>query len=277
MEESEGARGAGGSRELDAARALVKDARRVVVVTGAGISAESGVPTFRGEDGLWKSHRPEELATPGAFRRDPALVWGWYQWRRDLVARCAPNPGHRALAAFAARRPATRIVTQNVDGLHELAAREHAERGGGEPAAPPMELHGGLFRNRCSGCGLRSSGREEAVDASSAETLPRCPSCDALLRPDVVWFGEGLDGALLEDAFQAARSADVCLVVGTSAVVQPAASIPLATLESGGALVEVNPEPTPLSGRCRTTLRGPAGRVLPDLLEPSDPLPSSGS
>ena len=260
-------RGRGTSPALERARALVREAERVVVVTGAGISAESGVPTFRGEAGLWKSHRPEELATPGAFRRNPALVWEWYQWRRDLVADCAPNAGHRALAAFAARRPSTCIVTQNVDGLHERAAREEAEERGGSPEAPVLELHGALFGNLCSGCGRRSSGWDAPVDATSAETLPRCPECGALLRPDVVWFGEGLDPEILERAFDLARRADVCLVVGTSALVQPAASVPLATLDGGGALVEVNPQTTPLSGRADLTLRGPAGRILPRLLD----------
>lgn len=253
---------------MEEARALLAEAGRVVVLTGAGVSAESGVPTFRGESGLWRSHRPEELATPQAFRRDPVLVWSWYQWRRELVARCAPNPGHRALAAFAARRPDTRIVTQNVDGLHQVAAREEEARTGRRPAHPPLELHGGLFRNRCLGCGTRSSGRDRAVDTTSARTLPRCDGCDALLRPDVVWFGEGLDGDVLDAAFSAAQAADVCLVVGTSALVQPAASLPLATLEAGGALVEVNPAPTPLTGRCRVALRGPGGTLLPDLLAP---------
>lgn len=255
---------------MEEARALLREAGRVVVLTGAGVSAESGVPTFRGEDGLWKSHRPEDLATPGAFRRDPALVWAWYQWRRDLVARCEPNAGHRALAAFAGRHPETRIVTQNVDGLHEVAAREEAALTGRRPSDPPLEIHGALFRNRCPACGTRSSGRDRPVDASSAGTLPRCDRCDALLRPDVVWFGEALDGDVLDAAFGAAGAADLCLVVGTSALVQPAASIPLATQAAGGWLVEVNPETTPLTERCRVTLRGPGGEILPDLLAPGD-------
>lgn len=251
---------------LDEARRLVAEAGRVVVVTGAGMSAESGVPTFRGEDGLWRSHRPEELATPGAFRRDPELVWAWYRWRRRKVAACAPNAGHHALAAFAARRPGTRIVTQNVDGLHDVAAGAVARKAGGTRAAPVLELHGALFGNRCSGCGRRSSGRNDAAVEDDAP-LPRCETCRALLRPDVVWFGEGLDAVDLEEAFDAAGAADLCLVVGTSALVQPAASVPLATLRSGGHLVEVNPEPTPLSDRCRLTLRGSAAVVLPALLD----------
>lgn len=249
--------------ELEGARALLEGARRVVALTGAGISAESGVPTFRGEDGLWKSFRPEDLATPEAFRRDPLLVWEWYGWRREKVGACTPNAGHLALARRALGGGMT-LVTQNVDGLHETAAR--AVAGAADPeAALPLELHGALFRNRCTRCAALSEGRGP-VDASCLETLPRCPSCGALLRPDVVWFGEMLDAKVLQASFGAAAAADVCLVVGTSSLVYPAASIPLATLERGGTVVEVNPHETPLSSRARAVLRGPAAQVLPALL-----------
>lgn len=248
---------------VERGRALLAKAGRVVVLTGAGVSAESGVPTFRGEAGLWKSRRPEELATPEAFRRDPRLVWEWYGWRRGLVGRCRPNPGHHALARAALARGSLVVVTQNVDGLHEIAAREAAS--GGDPGpALPVELHGSLFRSRCTGCGRPSPDRG-AVDASSLETLPRCRGCAELLRPDVVWFGERLDPAVLDRAFRAARAADVCLVVGTSAVVHPAASLPLATLASGGRLIEVNPADTPLTARADVVLRGAAGELLPGL------------
>ena len=246
------------------ARTLISHARRVVVLTGAGVSAESGVPTFRGPDGLWKTHRPEELATPQAFRADPRLVWEWYAYRRDTVAACRPNAGHRALAGFALGEREVRIVTQNVDGLHAQAARE--ESGGESPErAMPLELHGSLFRVRCVECTWESPHREQ-VDASSLATLPRCPDCGGLLRPAVVWFGEALDDDVLVDAFEAAEAADLCLVVGTSAVVHPAASIPLATLRAGGAVVEVNPDETALSTVAAVTLRGPSGDILPDLL-----------
>lgn len=254
-------------------RELLAGARSIVVVTGAGISAESGVPTFRGPGGLWKSHRPEELATPEAFRRDPRLVWEWYAWRRGVVAGCRPNPGHRALARLALEgaREVT-LVTQNVDGLHEMAAREEAAAWGGAPPsrpapdpALPLELHGSLFRDRCSGCG-RGTPAAATVDTASEACLPRCGACGALLRPDVVWFGEMLDADLLGRAFEAAGRAQLCLVVGTSAMVHPAASIPLATLGSGGALVEVNPEATPLTPRARLSLRGGAATLLPALL-----------
>jgi NAD-dependent deacetylase len=265
---------------VEEARRVLEGARSVLVLTGAGISAESGVPTFRGEGGLWRRHRPEELATPEAFARDPVLVWSWYRWRRELVAKCAPNAGHRALAHLALSGRGA-IVTQNVDGLHERAAaeaareaaREAAEEaaraaGEGDPtAALPLTLHGALFGNRCTGCGRRTDARTTAVDATAPAALPRCPApCGALLRPDVVWFGEALDADVLQRAFALAEAADVCLVVGTSAAVQPAASIPLGTLRRGGVVIEVNPEPTPLTPHATASLHGPAGTLLPDLL-----------
>ncbi len=255
---------------VEEARRLLEGARRVVVLTGAGISAESGVPTFRDAQGLWKTHRPEDLATPEAFRRDPRLVWEWYAWRRDVIAACRPNAAHLALARFAleAGRDVT-IVTQNVDGLHDAAARLVAGPLDPFPALS-LELHGALFRDRCSGCGARSEART-SVDATSRETLPRCVRCGSLLRPDVVWFGEALDLALLDRALRAAAVADVCLVVGTSAVVYPAASIPAATLGAGGLIVEVNPNDTPLTPRARHSLRAGAVDVLPLILPEAGP------
>ncbi|MFW6080075.1 MAG: SIR2 family NAD-dependent protein deacylase, partial [Gemmatimonadota bacterium] len=306
-------------RELEAttsAAAIVAEAERVVVLTGAGVSAESGVPTFRGEEGLWRRHRPEELATPGAFARDPRLVWEWYGWRRRKVAACRPNAAHRALAGWALQRAggaigavgtgdgarradrrtggsdrtggvlgngddagdpgggraesSVRIVTQNVDALHTVAARE-AARAVGLAAQPalPLELHGSLFRVRCTGCGDRAEHREP-IDARVASSLPRCERCGELLRPDVVWFGESLDGAVLEAAFRAAAEADACLVVGTSARVHPAASLPLETEAAGGAVVEVNPEPTPLTARAAVSIRAPAGDAVPRILQPAE-------
>lgn len=236
------------------------------------MSAESGVPTFRGEAGLWRSYRPEELATPQAFARDPLLVWEWYAWRRGLIAACEPNDGHEALARFMlAPTVASTLVTQNVDGLHSRALekvhRERAERGHSVPeAARPLEVHGTLVGDRCSGCHRRSPA--VPVDFTSVDTLPRCVRCGALLRPDVIWFGEALDEDVLSAAFEAASRADVCLVAGTSAVVHPAASVPLATLRSGGDVIEVNPETTPLSEHALIRLAGPSGELLPALLDP---------
>ncbi len=246
--------------ELERARGLVAGADRVVALTGAGISAESGVPTFRDAGGLWRSHRPEELATIGAFERDPRTVWEWYEWRRGFAAECEPNDGHRALARFFLGRGAAGIVTQNVDGLHTRAALDEA--GDGPPdAALPIEIHGAIARDRCNACGLRA-------DAEPlGESLPRCAACGGMRRPDVVLFGEMLDGELLARAHALAERADLCLVIGTSAVVYPAAGIPLATLRGGGSIIEVNPEPTELTGAAAVAVRGAAGVVLPVLLD----------
>jgi NAD-dependent deacetylase len=225
------------------------------------------VPTFRGSHGLWKSHRAEELATPQAFRRDPRLVWEWYGWRREMLGGCSPNPAHRRLAAWILDDPEHRILyTQNVDGLHDLALEDEA---GGPEAVPeaarPRALHGRIFTLRCTACGARTRDRR-AVDASSHATLPRCPGCGALARPDVVWFGEALNPALLDAAMIDARRAGCALVVGTSALVHPAASLPRITAEAGGALVEVNPDATPLTPLATVWIGAAAGRIIPELL-----------
>ena len=247
------------------ARALIAAAETVVVLTGAGISAESGVPTFRGAGGLWKSHRAEDLATPEAFERDPRLVWEWYSWRRSKVAACAPNAAHLALARFALERTRVRIVTQNVDGLHADAAR--AVAGSDDPTpALPLELHGALFRDRCSMCAFSQNNRA-GVDHSSLAALPRCESCGALLRPDVVWFGERLPPGAMEEAQEWAARASVCLIIGTSGLVHPAAGLAHATHDAGGAVIELNPDDTALSGLARVALRGRAAHLTPALLD----------
>ena len=248
------------SGSLPKARELVAGARGVVALTGAGISAESGVPTFRDTGGLWRNHRPDELATIGAFERDPRTVWEWYEWRRGLVAACEPNKGHRALARFFLERGDGGIVTQNVDGLHTRAALEEA--GGGPPgAALPIEIHGAIARDRCNRCGL-------VADAEPlGDSLPGCTACGGMRRPDVVLFGEMLDSELLARAQAMAASADLCLVIGTSAVVYPAAGIPGTTRDAGGSIIEVNTEDTHLTGMAAVVLRGEAGTVLPELLE----------
>ena len=245
--------------ELDSARQLLRHASRVVVLTGAGVSAESGVPTFRGAGGLWKEYRAEDLATPAAFARDPRLVWEWYGWRRGVVQQCAPNAAHVALAREADRRDGFRIVTQNVDGLHVQAASS--------PAAHPLELHGSLVRTRCTRCHERWEDRD-AVDATSVETLPHCRACGALARPDIVWFGEPLDPLVLGEAMELASRADVCLVVGTSALVHPAAGLADLTRRASGAVIEVNIGDTPLTPGAAVALRGPAAVLVPALLAP---------
>jgi NAD-dependent deacetylase len=254
------------SGAIEPLRDRITRARGVVILTGAGVSAESGVPTFRGADGLWGRYRAEELATPEAFARDPRLVWEWYDLRRRALAAVEPNPGHRALAGFLLAREDATLVTQNVDGLH---ARALAEAGGPVPHPRIHELHGSIARLKCArpACAWSEEDLRE-VDGSNVETLPRCPEpgCGGLLRPAVVWFGEMLPERALAASFEAAASAEVCIVAGTSALVHPAASVPLATLRAGGVLIEVNPEPTPLSSHAEACIRGAAGVVLPALL-----------
>ena len=244
---------------LGQARSLIRDATRVMALTGAGISAESGVPTFRGPDGLWKQYRAEDLATPDAFARDPRLVWEWYGWRRSVVRQCVPNAAHLALAAASAERPAFRVVSQNVDGLHPQASDTC------EAASRPIELHGSLFRIRCTGCGDRRDD-SDAIDATTYETLPHCVTCGALMRPDIVWFGESLDPNVLDSAIRIASAADVCLVVGTSALVHPAAGLADLTRRARGSVIEVNLVETPLSGIATIALRGRAAAIVPELL-----------
>jgi NAD-dependent deacetylase len=233
--------------------AALKRARHVVALTGSGISAESGVPTFRdAQTGLWSQFSPEELATPEAFARDPAFVWGWYRWRRELVARAQPNPGHLALAQIASLVRRFTLVTQNVDGLHQRAGSRDV-----------IEFHGNILRDRCSrGC-TRADGPR--ARSESKDELPRC-GCGALLRPDVVWFGETIPPAALEAAGAATRDCDVFLSIGTSSLVFPAAGLAQAAQEGGATLVEVNPADTPLSASADFTLRAPAGVALPQLV-----------
>jgi NAD-dependent deacetylase len=222
--------------------------RSLTVLTGAGISAESGVPTFRGEGGLWRSYRAEELATPSAFRADPRLVWEWYDWRRGLIGACQPNAAHQTLAEMESHFDDFVLVTQNVDGLHRLAGSRHI-----------IELHGNIWRMRCT---RHCQPPWEDRSSPLPEIPPHCPGCGALARPDVVWFGESLPGRSLEAAFAAAQRCQLMLVVGTSAVVQPAASLPLLALQRGAYVVEVNPQATPLSDAADQVIRQPAATAL---------------
>ncbi|HWP83935.1 MAG TPA: NAD-dependent deacylase [Terriglobia bacterium] len=234
--------------ELEAALA---GARSLCVLTGAGVSAESGVPTFRGPGGLWRQYRMEELATPEAFARQPLVVWEWYAWRREVMHNARPNPAHYALAELEERiamRPGARftLVTQNVDGLHERAGSRNV-----------VCLHGSVWRLRCPACGAEREDRSVPLRPFP----PRC-ACQRMMRPAVVWFGEMLPEAALRTAMEAASAADVFLVVGTSALVHPAASLPLIAQQRGARLIEINPEPTPLSARADLTLAGKAGEIL---------------
>lgn len=239
-------------------------ARRVVVFTGAGISAESGVPTFRDDlTGLWARFDAERLATPEAFHADPDLVWGWYEWRRARVRRVGPNAGHLAVATIEARLPGSVVITQNVDDLHERAG-SHA----------PVHLHGSLFAPRCVAeaghpAALPEVGDGQDTDPGDGRRLPppRCVHCGALVRPGVVWFGEALPEAALTAAVEAAAACDVLLTVGTSGVVHPAAEIPRIAARCGATVIQVNPEPTPLDPVCAVNLRGSAAQVLPALVD----------
>jgi NAD-dependent deacetylase len=230
---------------------IVRQAQRIAVLTGAGISAESGLQTFRGGGGLWEGHRVEDVATPAAFRRDPALVWRFYNARRKARCSVRPNPGHLALAQLEARLgDRFTLITQNVDGLHSAAGSQRV-----------LELHGSLARVRCTACELiEDRGHEELVE------LPKCGHCGALLRPDIVWFYEPLPHQVWLRAEEAARTCQCFLVVGTSAVVYPAAGLTLLARESGGRVIEVNLERTEASAHADVTLLGPAGEILPRLL-----------
>jgi NAD-dependent deacetylase len=229
----------------------LKNATSVCVLTGAGISAESGVPTFRGEEGLWKKFRPEELANFDAFMRNPELVWEWYAYRRRLIQNVKPNPAHHGLVALERHVKDFALVTQNVDNLHRRAGSKNV-----------LELHGNIERSFCVQC--HAPAPEHALEESNG--VPRCTKCGGLVRPDVVWFGEMLPAEVFAKAESAARQCDIFFSIGTSAVVFPAASLPYKALDHGAFVVEMNVESTDLSSRAHEVLTGKAGEILPDLL-----------
>lgn len=228
----------------------LKVARKVVFSTGAGVSAESGVPTFRGEGGIWNKMSPEELASVGGFMKNPALVWEWYQHRRHLMDNVEPNAGHYAIAEFEKLYPEMVLITQNIDSLHARAGSINI-----------LELHGNIGRNKCFTCG-RPYLEEISLDAG----LPTC-ECGGMIRPDVVWFGEMLPSHTLDEAFRATEEAEVFFSVGSSAVVQPAASLPFLARRNGAYVVEVNLEPTTLSPVANLFLQGKSGEILPQVVK----------
>ena len=238
---------------------LLRAARRIVVLSGAGVSAESGIATFRdAQTGLWQRFRAEELATPEAFRHDPALVWGWYEWRRMQVLRAAPNPAHHAIAALAGRIPALTVVTQNVDDLHERAGSRDV-----------VHLHGSLHAPRCSACAepfALAPGIPAEPEGGRRLEPPRCASCGAAVRPGVVWFGESLPRVAWLRAQRAVEDCELLLTVGTSGLVHPAAGLPALARRAGATVVVVNPEPSALDAVAHHVLRGPAGEQLLALL-----------
>lgn len=236
---------------IEKVAAAIRDANRVCCLTGAGISAESGIPTFRGQGGLWEGRRAEDLATPEAFAVNPEEVWAFYLWRRKLLADKKPNPGHLALADIEKSVPEFTLVTQNVDGLHRRAGSENV-----------VEIHGNLMLDRCTSCGdevLRSFDDD-------FDDIPFCDACDAMMRPGVVWFGEMLNPDILYAAKAAAGNCDVMMVVGTSAVVQPAASLATWAKSNGAMVIEVNPDATPLSDSADICFTHAAGAVLPRIV-----------
>lgn len=243
---------------MDIPQALIQQIKRTVIkggrivaLTGAGISAESGIPTFRqAQTGLWAQYDPMELATPQAFHRNPKLVWDWYTWRRELIKDAAPNAGHFALTALENLSTDFLLLTQNVDNLHQAAGSQRV-----------VELHGNIMQTKCS------------VENTSVEmetygtNLPTCPACGGLLRPDVVWFNENLPAEAFRTALDASQTADVFFSIGTSTLVQPAASLPLMALENNAVVIEINPQKTPITGLVHYALQGSAANTLPFLIE----------
>jgi NAD-dependent deacetylase len=230
----------------------LRTAQRIAVLTGAGTSAESGVPTFRdAQTGLWAQYDPTELATPEAFQRNPRLVWEWYTWRRTLVTKAKPNPGHFALVQMETHVPTFTLITQNIDGLHQRAGSQQI-----------IELHGNITRNKCTDNG-------HIINEPTQDIPPHCPHCTGLLRPDVVWFGEPLPEDAFAQAISAVRNCDIMIIIGTSSLVQPAASLPF---EANANLIEINPESTPLTPYVDFALSGKAGQILPTLVNLTWPM-----
>lgn len=232
--------------------AILRKVERVASLTGAGVSQESGLRTFRdSQDGLWSKYDPTELATPEAFARDPKLVWDWYAWRREAIKGARPNAGHYALVQMESKILDFTLITQNVDGLHRFAGSENI-----------YELHGNINRVRCSICRTFAEVWEE-----DTEVVPQCKQCGGLLRPDVVWFGEALPQGELEAAARASKACQVFLSIGTSGVVQPAASLARAAQANGAILIEINAEATPLTPQVDYFFQGKSGEVLPELVQ----------
>ena len=235
---------------------ILRQAKHVVALTGAGISAESGIPTFReAKTGLWSKYNPEELATPQAFSANPELVWNWYRWRQEIINQTEPNPGHFALAQMESylteQESIFTLITQNVDGLHQQAGNQQVN-----------ELHGNIHRSKCVDCDKIAQDNKTFIGE-----IPRCALCGGLLRPDVVWFGESLPQEALQTAWSASEDCDVFFSIGTSALVQPAASLPILALQNGATVIEINPNPTQISNLAGFVLEGPSGYVLPQLVE----------
>lgn len=243
------------NQTLDGIRFRLRLARAVTVLTGSGISADSGIPTFRGADGLWKTFRAEDLATPEAFARNPHLVWEWYNWRREVIASKQPNAAHEALVElerrFESRAARFHLITQNVDGLHRAAGSQRV-----------TEMHGNIWRVRCTSCGSVTDNRDVPI-----QMLPTCVECQAVLRPHIVWFGEALAEEDLQKSYEALESCEVLLIIGTSGLVYPAASFAPVAKAAGAYVVELNLETTPSTELVDCSLQGRAKDLVPALLE----------
>lgn len=245
----------GNEKLLRLSAAWIAECRNLVVSTGAGVSRESGIPTFRDAgEGLWAKYDPQQLASVEGFRQDPKIVWEWYAWRRKKVYQAKPNPGHLALARLEDLVPRMTLITQNVDGLHRRAGSRRM-----------IELHGSITRVRCFGnCGQVYENWSD--DDYEGEIPPRCQACGSFLRPDVVWFGEQLPEKQVQEAFLSAENCDVILVVGTSGMVQPAASLPVVAHRAGARYIEVNPQPGMITESADILLKGKSGEILPPLV-----------
>ncbi|MFW9907133.1 MAG: NAD-dependent deacylase [Candidatus Thorarchaeota archaeon] len=220
----------------------------LIALTGAGISSESGVPTFRGADGLWRNYDAMQLATPEAFRKDPKLVWEWYSWRQGLILGCEPNLAHLTLAKWEAKNVLRGLITQNVDNLHSRAGSKNI-----------IQVHGSIFKLKCTECEFKGDLTAPPKD------IPLCSACGSYLRPDVVWFGENLDYHIMSQTYKELDQADTILVIGTSGIVQPAASFPLIVRQHGGKIIDINIEPTSISNFAEVYITGKASEVLREI------------
>lgn len=234
---------------LEQARELVENANNIVILTGAGISAESGIPTFRGDQGLWKDIRPEDIATPEAFAKDPKFVWEWYDLRRQTIIEAEPNPGHYALVELENKKEGFTLITQNIDGLHKRSGNKNI-----------IEMHGNIWQMRCTKCGHIYFDYEVPLK----QLPPSCKKCGEMTRPNVVWFNEIIPMSTIDACVIAIDNCDVMLIVGTSGVVEPAASMGLMAVRTGKKVIEINLDTTPGTGLYHLSLRGKSGEILPE-------------
>ncbi len=228
----------------------IKDAKKIVFVTGAGISQESGIPTFRGNDGLWRKYDPMQLATIDAFYENPKLVWEWYEDRRKNILNAKPNPGHVAIAELEKFKDVT-VLTQNIDGLHQRAGSSHV-----------LELHGSIIRIKCTVCEF-----EDDISSSFGNLPPKCNRCGNILRPDVVWFGEPLPQKIWNQAIIEANTCEIMIIAGTSLVVSPANTLPIYAKQNNATLIEVNPEQTQMSSEMDMSLRTTSAKAIPSIIK----------